>query len=177
MQPHRAVAFVALGANLGPRRATLRWAVHALATSEGVWVTGLSRWHTTEPVGGPPGQSRYVNGVARLETTRTPHELLSILQELEARSGRARARTARDLPRTLDLDLLAYDDVVIADARLELPHPRLAERTFVLAPLCDVAPDFLLHGSGRTAREQLARLEGGRGEERVRDDSISEVHA
>jgi 2-amino-4-hydroxy-6-hydroxymethyldihydropteridine diphosphokinase len=162
MQTHRAVAFVALGANLGPRRATLRWAVQALGTTEGVWVTALSRWHTTEPVGGPPGQSRYVNGVVRLETTRTPHELLSILQELEARSGRVRERAARDLPRTLDLDLLAFDDVVIADERLVLPHPRLAERTFVLAPLCDVAPDFVLRDSGRTAQEQLALLAGAR---------------
>jgi len=159
MPLHCAVAYVALGANLGPRRATLRWAVNALAASEGVWVSALSRWHTTEPVGGPPGQSRYVNGVVCLATTRTPHELLSILQELEARSGRRRARDGRDSPRTLDLDLLAYDDVAIDDTRLVLPHPRLAQRTFVLAPLCDIAPDFVVGASGRSAREQLAHLE------------------
>jgi len=154
------VAHIALGANLGPRRATLRWAVNALAACEGVALAAVSRWHATDPVGGPSGAPRFLNGAARLATTRPPHELLSILQELEARAGRRRERTRRDDPRTLDLDLLLYDDLVLCDERLVLPHPRLAERAFVLAPLCDIDPQLPIPGTGRTAREQLAHLCG-----------------
>jgi 2-amino-4-hydroxy-6-hydroxymethyldihydropteridine diphosphokinase len=152
------VAHIALGANLGPRRATLRWAVRALAACEGVALTAVSNWHPTDAVGGPAGAPRFLNGAARLATTRPPHDLLSILQELESRAGRHRARSHRDEPRTLDLDLLLYDDLVLCDERLVLPHPRLAERPFVLAPLCDIDPRLPIPGTGRTAREQLAHL-------------------
>ncbi|MEZ5979951.1 MAG: 2-amino-4-hydroxy-6-hydroxymethyldihydropteridine diphosphokinase, partial [Planctomycetota bacterium] len=122
MKPVR--AYVALGANLGPRRATLRWAVRALDACEGVRVLRASRLMETEAVGGPAGQPDYLNGAVELETTLAPHALLSVLLELESRAGRHRERTEKDAPRTLDLDLLAHGDAVVDDERLTLPHPR-----------------------------------------------------
>jgi len=154
-------AFVAVGANVGPRRATIEWALRALDRAEGVRVVARSRLFTTEPVGGPVGQPRFLNGAFAVETTRTPHDLLALLLELEARAGRVRSRARTNGPRTLDLDLLAFGDRTVCDARLELPHPRMAERTFVLEPLATIAPDLVLTGAvgaGRTVAEQLARL-------------------
>lgn len=150
-------AFVAVGANVGPRRATIEWAVRALDAAEGVRVVARSPLVATDPVGGPPGQPRFLNGAIEVATTRTPHDLLALLLELETRAGRRRARARTNGPRTLDLDLLVHGDARACDARLELPHPRMAHRAFVLAPLAHLAPDLVL-ANGRTVREQLQRL-------------------
>ncbi|QDU84646.1 2-amino-4-hydroxy-6-hydroxymethyldihydropteridine pyrophosphokinase [Planctomycetes bacterium Pla163] len=151
-------AFVALGANVGPRRATLEWALRALDASEGVRVVARSSWHRTAPVGGPVGQPAFLNGAAELETSRTPHDLLALMLELEVRTGRLRTRATQDGPRSLDLDLLLFADHIVDDARLELPHPRLEERAFVLAPLAEIAPDLVLPRCGVRVRERLAAL-------------------
>ncbi len=133
-------AYVALGSNLGDRAANLQFAVDELAAASGVEVLELSRVYETAPVGGPP-QDAFLNAVAALETTLTPHALLALGQRIE--SDAHRVRRERWGPRTLDVDLLLYDDMQIDDPDLTLPHPRMWERGFVLAPLHDVAPELV----------------------------------
>ena len=130
-------AYLALGSNLGDRLAHLQSAVDGLAGSDGVRVVAVSRVYETVPVGGPP-QDAYLNAVVAIETERSPHELLALAQDIERDARRVRAE--RWGPRTLDVDVLLYDDVRLADPDLTLPHPRMWERGFVLAPLRDVAP-------------------------------------
>lgn len=152
-------AYIALGANVGPRRATIEWALRTLDASEGVRVAARSKLVTTVAVGGPADSPNFLNGAALLETSRTPHDLLALLLELEARAGRVRSRARLDAPRTLDLDLLLFDDVRIDDARLEVPHPRMEDRSFVLEPLAQIAPDLVLPRSGLRVVDRSAQLE------------------
>ncbi|MGA0366240.1 MAG: 2-amino-4-hydroxy-6-hydroxymethyldihydropteridine diphosphokinase [Ilumatobacteraceae bacterium] len=130
---HRAI--VALGSNLGRREAHLRFAVGRLGES----VVAQSQVFETDPVGGPDDQGAYLNMVVVLETELDPYALLRWLHRIEADAGRE--RVVHWGPRTLDLDLLFFDDVVITGGNLAVPHPRYAERRFVLAPLSEVAPD------------------------------------
>jgi 2-amino-4-hydroxy-6-hydroxymethyldihydropteridine diphosphokinase len=154
------LALVALGANLGDRRATLAAAVRRLRAEPGVRVAAASAFYETAPVGGPPGQGPYLNAAVALQTDTSPEELLRLLHHIEHEHGRVRAE--QDGPRTLDLDLLLYADVQVHDASqppdLILPHPRLHERRFVLEPLAELLPDKRVPGLGATARELLARL-------------------
>ena len=131
-------AYVALGANLGDARATLAAARDALAALPGTTLAAVSSWWRTAPVDavGPD----FFNGVAALDTTLAPQQLLEALQAIELRHGRTRAH--RNAPRTLDLDLLLYGDERLSSDRLTVPHPRIAERAFVLAPLLEVAPEL-----------------------------------
>jgi len=152
------LAAIGLGSNLGERRATLERAAAALAALPRTRRVALSQWYETAPVGGPPGQPSFLNGAALLETALTPRELLAELQALERAAGRDRAREARHGPRTLDLDLLVYGQVQLGEPGLTLPHPRLAERRFVLEPLCEIAPELLVPPDGRRVRELLAEL-------------------
>lgn len=147
---------LAIGANLGDRAATLDAAVRRLRAEPGVRVAGVSRWFETAPVGGPGGQPAYLNGALVVEAARPPEELLSLLHHIEHQFGRV--RTVVDGPRTLDLDLLLAGDCVIATPTLTVPHPRLAERGFVLVPLAEVAPDMVHPVSGKSVREMLAAL-------------------
>ena len=132
-------AFLGLGSNLGDRWATLRAAVAALPD-----VVAVSPVYETEPVGGPPGQPPYLNLVVELDTDRTPRDLLEEAHRLEAAAGRV--RTDRWGPRTLDVDVLLVGDLVVDEPDLVVPHPRMAERAFVLAPLADLAPDLVPPG-------------------------------
>jgi len=150
------LAYVALGSNVGDRRATIEGALAALDESPGVRVIGSSELRRTAPVGGPAGQDDYLNGAAMLRTSLAPHGLLDVLLAIEARFGRRRLE--RWGPRTLDLDLLLYDDAVIDSAHLIVPHPRMHERRFVLEPLCDIAPDAPHPSLGLTVRQLLDRL-------------------
>ncbi|PYE51193.1 2-amino-4-hydroxy-6-hydroxymethyldihydropteridine diphosphokinase [Deinococcus yavapaiensis] len=130
------LALIALGANLGEPVEALRFARRELAQVGEV--EAASRLYRTAPVGGPPDQPPYVNAALALRTTLEPRALLSVLLDVERVAGRVRRE--RWGPRVLDLDLLAVNDVRMATPDLTLPHPRLLERAFVLAPLADVAP-------------------------------------
>ncbi len=129
--------FIALGSNLGRRAETLSGALMAISAWRDVRVLAVSSFHETEAVGGPLDQPRFLNAAAKLDTTLSPHALLRRLQALEQAFGRRRGQP--DGPRTLDLDLLAYHDLQMCDTALTLPHPRMWERPFVLAPLSEIA--------------------------------------
>lgn len=129
--------FIGLGANLGDRKATLRHALAAIGQLAGTQVLRVSPLYGSAPVdaGGPD----YLNAVAELVTTQAPEALLQALQSIEQAAGRE--RPYRNAPRTLDLDILWFGDLVIDTPTLTVPHPRMAERAFVLRPLADLAPD------------------------------------
>lgn len=161
------VILVALGANLpgpdgAPARETCRKAAAELDLLPGLRLRALSRWFATSPVPPAPGAPDYVNGVALLEPnpgcpTPDPARLLAALQGIEARFGRVRPYP--NAPRTLDLDLLDLDGLLRAAPDPILPHPRLHERAFVLAPLCDLAPGWRHPLLGRSAADLLAGVE------------------
>jgi len=147
-------AYVALGANLGERESTLRRALEVLDEHEAVAVAAVSTLRETDPVG-VEGQPPYLNGVARVETTLAPRELLDLLLDVERGLGRVRGE--RWAPRTIDLDLLLHGDAVVDEPGLTLPHPRLHERRFVLEPLAELDPSLVVPGRG-TVSALLAGL-------------------
>jgi 2-amino-4-hydroxy-6-hydroxymethyldihydropteridine diphosphokinase len=154
-------ALIGLGSNLGDRRANLNGAITALREAPGVAFRRVSAFHETEPVGGPPGQGKYLNAVALVETDLLPVALLHVLEEIEARFGRE--RTVRWGARTLDLDLLVFDDRIIETPELEIPHPRMRTRRFVLEPLVEVVPEAVDPVTGRPFAAILADLRSGSG--------------
>ncbi|GAB3110721.1 2-amino-4-hydroxy-6-hydroxymethyldihydropteridine diphosphokinase [Bordetella tumbae] len=133
-------AYIGLGANLGDAQATLRTVLEQLCQTTGILHCLSSHFYRTAPVDatGPD----YINAVAALDTTLTPLDLLDVLQALENQHGRQ--RPYKNAPRTLDLDLLLYGDTTMDTPRLTLPHPRMHERAFVLAPLSELAPALTL---------------------------------
>jgi 2-amino-4-hydroxy-6-hydroxymethyldihydropteridine diphosphokinase len=130
-------AFLGMGSNLGDSRRLLRDAVDAL----GDGVVAVSPVYEAEPVGGPPGQQDYLNIVVELDTDRTPRQLLALCRRLEAAAGRVRAE--RWGPRTLDVDVLLVGELRVDEPDLVVPHPRMYERRFVMAPLADLAPELV----------------------------------
>lgn len=159
----RGGVFVGIGANLPSRRfgepaATCAAAV-SLLESRGVHVIARSRWYRSAPVP-DTGQPWFVNGVIEVATTLAPAPLLALLHEIEAEAGRE--RPVRWAPRVLDLDLLAYGALVTpCDARPALPHPRLHERAFVLAPLAEIAPGWRHPKTGDTVERMFAAVGEG----------------
>jgi 2-amino-4-hydroxy-6-hydroxymethyldihydropteridine diphosphokinase len=151
------LALIGLGSNLGDRRAALEGALADLAAAKDVRVANVSSFHETLPVGGPPGQGRYLNAAAALEVTLDPLELLHLLMSVEERHGRV--RSVRWGARTLDLDLLLMGDLVIDTPELIVPHPRLAERRFMLMPLCEIAADVRHPTTQRTIARMLLDLD------------------
>ena len=141
-------AYVALGANIGDPTATVLAAFAALANLADSRVVHTSSLYRTAPVG-LVNQPDFINAVAMLETGLAPEELLDALLDLEARFGRV--RRDRNGPRTLDLDLLLYNDIELDLPRLTLPHPRLHLRAFVLHPLAEIAPGLVIPGRGSVA--------------------------
>jgi 2-amino-4-hydroxy-6-hydroxymethyldihydropteridine diphosphokinase len=133
----RVRAFLALGSNMGDRRAYLRSAIDRLPD-----VVAVSHLYETDPVGGPPGQGAFLNCVVELHTARTPRELLGVAQAAEAAAERVRRE--RWGPRTLDVDVLLVGDDVVDEPDLTVPHPRMWERGFVLVPLADLAPELVV---------------------------------
>lgn len=130
---------IALGSNLGDSRAILNSALATLATMPEITLPARSSWYQTKAVG--PVQPDYINGCALLQVNISPQQLLEILLAIETQFGRV--RTQRWGARSLDLDLLLYDDLIIESPTLTLPHPRMRERAFVLVPLAQIAPDWI----------------------------------
>ena len=151
------LALIGLGSNLGDRKAKLDAAVAALGEVAGVQVRRVSRYHETAPVGGPTGQAAFLNAAAAVETTLEPAALLETLHAIEDRSGRI--RTLRWAERTLDLDLLLFGDTVSDAPTLRIPHPRMAVRRFVLAPMAEIAPGTIDPLTRRTVAELLANVD------------------
>jgi 2-amino-4-hydroxy-6-hydroxymethyldihydropteridine diphosphokinase len=141
------IALVGIGANLGDARANVADALARLETQPGCRLVAASSLWRTAPV--DASGDDYINAVALVDTELDPHALLASLQAIETAHGRE--RPYRNAPRTLDLDLLLYGDQVIATPSLTVPHPRMHERAFVLAPLLEVAPDAFIPGLGPAA--------------------------
>jgi 2-amino-4-hydroxy-6-hydroxymethyldihydropteridine diphosphokinase len=138
-------ALIALGGNVGDVRATFDQAIAKLCSDGAVRLIARSSDYRTPPWG-VTEQAPFVNAAIAVATALTPHTLLARTQDCERALGRDRARERRWGPRTIDLDILAYDDLVLIDRDLILPHPHLLERAFVLAPLAEIAPDRMIAG-------------------------------
>ncbi len=153
------IAYIGLGANLpgpaGAPEATLAAAAARLAQLGRM--IARSSLYSTAPVGYAE-QPRFLNAVAALETDLAPRELLRVLLALERELGRDRSAGLRNGPRTLDLDILLFGDLVLGEHNLEVPHPRLAERAFVLAPLHEIAPELRDPRSGATVSQLMENL-------------------
>ncbi len=151
------LVLISLGSNLGDRKALLDSAVASLSNTPDVTVRKISTYHETTPVGGPSGQGAFLNAAVALETTFDPEFLLDRLHAIEAEANRV--RTVHWGERTLDLDLLLFGDRVIESPRLSVPHPRMVVRRFVLAPLSEIAPDFIEPSTGMTIALLLDNLD------------------
>ena len=149
------LVYLALGANLGDREQTIRTALARLDAHEHVDVQRVSRLRETDPVGYEE-QPRFLNGVARLQTSLEPRDLLTVLLDLERDLGRTR-HGPRFGPRTIDLDILLYDNREIDEPGLEIPHPRMVERVFVLEPLAELDPALEVPGRGTVQALLAAR--------------------
>lgn len=141
-------AYIGLGANLGDAVAAMDAACAALDALPGTQVSARSRLYRSAPVG-VSGQPDYINAVVQLTTSLSPREVLDALMRIEADNGRT--RDYHMAPRTLDLDLLLHGDAVVSEPHLSVPHPRMHQRAFVLAPLAELAPDAIIPGVGRVA--------------------------
>jgi 2-amino-4-hydroxy-6-hydroxymethyldihydropteridine diphosphokinase len=148
-------AFLSLGSNLGDRQSLLKQALDHLE-AEGVHVVRRSSIHETEPQD-YLDQPRFLNMAVEVETDLTPEELLAAIQKIETEMGRE--RTIPKGPRTIDIDILFYANQIIATPNLEIPHPRLTKRDFVLDPLSEIAPEFRHPATGQTVRELRAALQ------------------
>lgn len=148
---------IALGSNQGNSLNILESSLNALDLIPGIKLKTTSSWYQTKPVGTPQPQPDYLNGCALLSAQQTPEELLAILQATEIQFGRVDKGTLQ--PRTLDLDLLLYEDVVLNTPDLTIPHPRMAERAFVLVPLAEIAPDWIEPVSGNKIASLLQNVD------------------
>jgi 2-amino-4-hydroxy-6-hydroxymethyldihydropteridine diphosphokinase len=160
--PH---ALIALGGNVGDVRATFQKAIANICGMTQAVLLARSSDYATPPWG-EVQQERFINACIEIDTSLDPHALLFVLQKIEAKFGRDRTKEKRWGPRTLDLDLIAYDDVAMQKPELTLPHPRLFERAFVLVPLAEISPGRVI--AGRSVAAALAEL-SSEGIERLGD--------
>jgi 2-amino-4-hydroxy-6-hydroxymethyldihydropteridine diphosphokinase len=151
-----AEAFIGLGGNVGDVRSNFDQAIAKLCDGGTVKLTARSSDYRTPPWG-VADQAPFINAVIAVTTSLPPHDLLHRAQQCERALERHRARERRWGPRTIDLDLLAYDDLVLIDRNLILPHPHMFERAFVLVPLAEIAPDQVI--AGIRVRDALERLD------------------
>lgn len=147
---------VGCGANVGSPREQLERAVELLGYMPGVSVVGVSRLRETRPIGGPPGQPAFLNGACLVETELPPEDLLGVLQSVE--NALYRERNGHWGPRTIDLDLLLYEDVVLKTASLTIPHPRMVTRRFVLEPAAEIAGGLVHPAAGCTVADLLDNI-------------------
>jgi 2-amino-4-hydroxy-6-hydroxymethyldihydropteridine diphosphokinase len=154
---HPIPAYIALGSNLGDREQNLRRAIQLLNDTDGITVTTVSRFLENPSVGGPDDAPDFLNAAARLDTTLGSHALLHRLLEIEQALGRVRRQ--RWEPRLVDLDLLLYNDQIVSSQELVVPHPLMHERSFVLRPLAEIAPDLVHPTLQMTIRGLLDDLE------------------
>jgi 2-amino-4-hydroxy-6-hydroxymethyldihydropteridine diphosphokinase len=140
-----ASALIALGGNVGDVRATFKKAIANICGMAQAALVARSSDYATPPWG-EEDQARFINACVEIDTSLDPHALLFVLHKVEQKFGRDRAKEQRWGPRTLDLDMIAYDSVSIDKPELTLPHPRLFERAFVLVPLAEIAPDRVIRG-------------------------------
>ncbi len=157
MLPH--VAYIGLGSNLGRRKKNIAAALNALQAARDIEVDAVSPLYETEPVGGPDDQELFINAAARLHTSLAPHRLLAVCLNVEETLGRK--RVIRWGPRTIDIDILLFDDQIIDDEQLTIPHPDMHRRRFVLEPLCDIAGDAMHPIYGLSIRRLLDDLDAG----------------
>lgn len=146
---------IALGSNLGNSLPTLEDSLRLLNEIPGINLIATSSWYRTKPIG--PPQPDYLNGCALLEVQQTPEEFLTLLQAVELQFGRV--RTERWGARTLDLDLLLYDDWQLNTPNLQIPHPLMKERAFVLVPLAEIAPDWIEPVSGKAIAQLVKEVD------------------
>ena len=149
-------AAIGLGSNLGESFTTLENAIQTLNETSGITLTSHSDWYRTKPVGGPP-QPDYVNACALLNVELEPDKLLETLLEIEQQFGRV--RNEHWGARTLDLDLILYDDLILDSPNLQIPHPRMKERAFVLVPLAEIAPNWIEPVSGKIITQLLKEVD------------------
>jgi len=156
--------FLGLGSNLGDRLANLRSAVDRLQDG-GVDLIRSSSVYETDPVGGPSGQARYLNAVVEVATLLDPHDLLAVCKRIESDLGRRPA--ARWGPRPIDIDILLWGDMLIRQPDLEVPHPEMANRAFVMVPLDEIAPEMYNVACESTVHELTLQLRNFEGVERI----------
>lgn len=151
----RGLCTIALGSNLGDSRAILESALETLAATPDIILQARSSWYQTKAVG--PAQPDYINGCALLQTHTTPQKLLETLLAIETQFGRVRKE--RWGARSLDLDLLLYDDLILDTPTLQIPHPRMTQRAFVLVPLVEIAPNWIEPVSQKAIAELLQAVD------------------
>lgn len=165
--PNSNVAYLGLGSNLGNRLAFLRGGRDALLARPGISLVNASGVYETAAIGGPPDNPQFLNAVLEITTALSPRQLLEACLVVEDEFGRTRPE--RWAPRTLDIDILFYADQVISEPDLVIPHPRLHERAFVLAPLLEIAPDLICPQRLQTVAALAAALPEVAGLEPLRE--------
>lgn|SRR5699024_1313700 len=149
------IAYIALGTNIEPRESYLTGALEKVTAHEEIKIKNISSIYETDPVGFTD-QADFLNMIIEVETTLSPFDLLAYCQEVENRLGRE--REIRFGPRTIDLDILLYGEETVETEELTVPHPRMHERAFVLVPLAELAPNYVIPGVGEKVEELLEQL-------------------
>ncbi len=157
-------AYLGIGSNLGDKIEQCRKAISEILAIQGHRLLAQSSFYKTQPMGNPD-QDWFINGVIQIETDLDPLELLRKLKEIESKMGRK--ETFRWGPRVIDLDLLLYDDLVMKTDELEIPHPQLTRRQFVLIPLVEINPDLIHPALKKTMRKLLLEIKEDQGVEKI----------
>ena len=147
------IAYIALGANIGDTLANLRSALKILDDGDNCSAVAISSLYTTKAVG-VEDQPDFINAVIKVKTLLSPNELLKLCNDIERKLGRE--RTIRWGPRVIDIDILVYNDAIVNEENLVIPHPRMMERAFVLVPLAEIAPDLILPGGVKASDAAVA---------------------